>query len=154
MRVYLPDEGIEIDEFVSGMTREELNNWNQNFSQMEGYLELPKFKTEYSKNLNDILKDLGIEKAFDSGLANFKDIIDVTGQNAYISRVIHKTYIDVSERGTEAAAVTMVAMELGAMPTEPEDTFEMIVDRPFFFTIDDTENDEILFMGTILNPTE
>ena len=154
MRVYLPEEGKEIDEFVSGMTREELNNWNQNFSQMEGYLELPKFKTEYSKNLNDILKDLGIERAFDSGLANFKDIIDVTGQNAYISRVIHKTYIDVSERGTEAAAVTMVAMELKGMPTEPEDTFEMIVDRPFFFTIDDTENDEILFMGTILNPTE
>jgi len=154
MRVYLPDEGIEIDEFVSGMTREELNNWNQDFSQMEGYLELPKFKTEYSKNLNDILKDLGIEKAFDSELANFKDIIDVTGQNVDISRVIHKTYIDVSERGTEAAAVTMVVMELKGMPPESEDTFEMIVDRPFFFTIDDTENDEILFIGTILNPTE
>ncbi len=152
MRVYLPNEGKEIDEFVSSdMTREKLNKWKEGFSLMEGYLELPKFKIEYSSSLEDVLKNLGIRKAFDSGSANFKGIID---QNAYISKVFHKTYIDVSEKGTEAAAVTMIGMSLMSMPTEQKETFKMIVDRPFFFTIDDTQNDEILFMGTILNPTK
>ncbi|KUK76793.1 MAG: Proteinase inhibitor I4 serpin [candidate division WS6 bacterium 34_10] len=152
MRVYLPNEGKEIDEFVSSdMTREKLNKWKEGFSLMEGYLELPKFKIEYSSSLEDVLKNLGIRKAFDSGSANFKGIID---QNAYISKVFHKTYIDVGEKGTEAAAVTMIGMSLMSMPTEQKETFKMIVDRPFFFTIDDTQNDEILFMGTILNPTK
>lgn len=151
MRVYLPNEGKEIDKFVSDMTREKMDKWKEGFSLMEGYLELPKFKIEYSSSLEDVLKNLGIRKAFDTGSANFKGIID---KNVYISKVVHKTYIDVSEKGTEAAAVTTIGMSLTAMPTEPEETFEMIVDRPFFFTINDTKNDEILFMGTILNPTE
>jgi serpin B len=151
MWVYLPNEGKEIDKFVSDMTREKMDKWKEGFSLMEGYLELPKFKIEYSSSLEDVLKNLGIRKAFDTGSANFKGIID---KNVYISKVVHKTYIDVSEKGTEAAAVTTIGMSLTAMPTEPEETFEMIVDRPFFFTINDTKNDEILFMGTILNPTE
>jgi serpin B len=151
MRVYLPNEGKEIDKFVSDMTREKMDKWKEGFSLMEGYLELPKFKIEYSSSLEDVLKNLGIRKAFDTGSANFKGIID---KNVYFSKVVHKTYIDVSEKGTEAAAVTTIGMSLTAMPTEPEETFEMIVDRPFFFTINDTKNDEILFMGTILNPTE
>jgi serpin B len=154
MRVYLPKEGKDINEFVNGMTREKMSEWGEAFTSMEGYLELPKFKTEYSKNLNDILKELGIREAFDDILANFKGIINLPNDNAYISKVIHKTYIDVSERGTEAAAVTSVEMSFKGMPMEPEERFEMIVDRPFFFTIDDTQSNEILFMGTILNPTE
>lgn len=151
MRVYLPKEGIDIKDFVNGLTLEELKQWDQDFSWMEGSLELPKFTTRYEKSLVDILKNLGIVKAFDIGDANFKGIYE----SAFIGDVIHKTYIDVSERGTEAAAVTIIKMLASiSMPTEPPERFEMIVDRPFFFTINDTDLDEIIFMGTILNPAE
>jgi len=152
MRVYLPREGKNIDDFINTLTREKLEQWGGNFSQKEGYLELPKFTTEYSKSLKDILIKLGIVRAFDPSLANFTNIIDK--EDLHISQVNHKTYIDVSERGTEAAAVTIGGMEATAMPTEPVERFEMIVDRPFFFTIEDTKHEEILFMGTILNPAE
>lgn len=157
MRVYLPKESKSIDDFVNVLTREKLDQWSESFSEKEGYLELPKFKTEYEKSLKDILIKLGIIEAFDPNLANFINIIDkdVIKDNLYISQVRHKTYIDVSEKGTEAAAVTMVAVDIvGSLPVKPVEKFEMIVDRPFFFTIDDTKLNEILFMGTILDPLE
>lgn len=150
MRVYLPREEKDIDNFVNSLTKEKLSEWKGYFSKREGYLELPKFKTEYSKPLKDILKRLGVHKAFDPILANFDGIFE----GSFISEVVHKTYIDVSERGTEAAAVTMIGLNLSAMPEEPKDKFQMIVDRPFFFTIEDTRFGEILFMGSILDPRE
>ncbi|HRX43965.1 MAG TPA: serpin family protein [Candidatus Dojkabacteria bacterium] len=152
MRVYLPKERKSIDDFMNVLTREKLDQWSGDFSEKDGYLELPKFKTEYEKSLKEILIKLGIVEAFDPNLANFSNIIDT--EDVHISRVKHKTYIDVSEKGTEAAAVTIVGMMATSMPMEPEEKFEMIVDRPFFFTIDDTQFNEILFMGTILNPQE
>jgi serpin B len=154
MRVYLPREDVVIDSFVDDLTQADINKWKNQFNLSEGDLELPKFKTEYSKKLNSILRDLGIEKAFDEYGANFDNMIIVEGENVYISEVKHRTYIDVSEKGTEAAAVTFVGMELTGMPREESEKFEMIVDRPFFFTIDDKEKDETLFMGVILNPKE
>lgn len=69
----------------------------------------------------------------------------VSDQNLYIDDVKHKTYIDGSERGTEAA-VTLVAMKALSFPMEEEEKFEMIVNRPFFFIIEDSESDEILFI--------
>jgi serpin B len=154
MRVYLPREGITIHSFVNDLTQEDINKWKTQFNLKEGDLELPKFKTEYSKKLNSILEALGIEKAFNEFQANFDNMIVIKGENVYISEVKHRTYIDVSERGTEAAATTFVGMVATGMPLEEPEKFEMIVDRPFFFTIDDKEKNETLFMGTILNPRE
>lgn len=91
---------------------------------------------------------LGIVKAFDVTLANFDGITT----KSYISEVIHKTYIDVSERGTEAAAVTAIQVTTASLPSQPVEKFEMIVNRPFFFTIDDSKSNEILFMGSVLDP--
>jgi serpin B len=78
----------------------------------------------------------------------------IEGEGFYISKVQHKTYIDVTEQGTEAAAATAISMEITSMPNEPEERFEMIVNRPFFFTISDNRYNAVLFMGVILDPTQ
>lgn len=107
-------------------------------------LSIPKFKTEYSVELNDTLKAIGIEKAFSEFDAEFKNMVDNYPMNIYIDKVLHKTYIDVNEAGTEAAAETAVMMAGSGMPPEPID---FIADEPFTYFIYDSENDEILFVG-------
>ena len=104
-------------------------------------LSVPKFNIEYSTGLNDILKTIGINKAFSEN-AEFEKMFD--GGNMWIDSSIHKTYIKVDEEGTEAAAVTALGMAGSAMPPEP---IEVKFNKPFTFVIKDDANDEILFMG-------
>ena len=153
MRVYLPKEDVKFDKFVKGIDKESLQQWGGDFGSMKGVLELPKFKTEYSNSMKDILISMGIKEAFNSNSADFSKMVTVEGQNVYISEVMHKTYIDVNEKGTEAAAATSIEMSATSAP-QPEEMFEMIVDRPFVFTIDDKESGEILFIGAIINPLQ
>jgi serpin B len=154
MRVYLPKKDVEFDKFVDSIDNESLQKWSEDFSSRKGVLELPKFKTEYSSSLNDMLINMGIKEAFNSGSADFSKMIVVEGQNVYISEVMHKTYIDVNEKGTEATAATSVGMSLTSVSEPEEELFKMIVDRPFVFTIDDKESGEILFIGAIINPLQ
>ena len=153
MRVYLPKKDVKFDKFVNGIDKESLQKWSEDFSSRKGVLELPKFKTEYSSSLNDMLISMGIKEAFNSVNADFSKMIVVEGQNVYISEVMHKTYIDVNEKGTEAAASTSVGISVTSAPDQ-EEMFEMVVDRPFVFTIDDKESGEILFIGAIINPLQ
>ena len=153
MRVYLPKEDVKFEKFVNSIDKEILQQWGENFSSMKGVLELPKFKTEYSSSMKDILISMGIKEAFNPNSADFSKMVTVEGENVYISKVMHKTYIDVNEKGTEAAAATSVGMSATSGP-QPEEMFEMIVDRPFVFTIDDKESGEILFIGAIINPLQ
>jgi len=153
MRVYLPKEDVKFEKFVNSIDKEILQQWGENFSSMKGVLELPKFKTEYSSSMKDILISMGIKEAFNPNSADFSKMVTVEGQNVYISEVMHKTYIDVNEKGTEAAAATSIEMSATSGP-QPEEMFEMIVDRPFVFTIDDKESGETLFIGAIINPLQ
>ena len=154
MKVYLPKEN-DIETFIESLSIDKIEEWNSNFKRMDGLLKLPKFRTEYDVIMTDILKQLGIVTAFDSNRADFSKMIEIPDINVYISRVIHKTFIDVNEEGTEAAAATIVGMVGTAMPpTQEPERFEMIVNRPFLFTIEDVINNQILFIGTILNPNE
>lgn len=104
-------------------------------------LSVPKFKIEYSADLKDMLNQLGILKAFDE-TAEFENMFN--SGNMCITDVIHKTYIDVDEKGTEAAAVTSVGMTGSAAPPEP---IEIKFNKPFTFVIKDNISGEILFMG-------
>lgn len=104
-------------------------------------LSVPKFNIEYSTGLNDILKTIGINKAFEEN-AEFEKMFD--NGNMWIDSSIHKTYIKVDEEGTEAAAVTALGMAGSAMPPEP---IEVKFNKPFTFVIRDDANGEILFMG-------
>lgn len=135
MYVIMPrfDTKIEsIDKYLSGVSME------------NAYVDisLPKFKTEFSLNLNEILNSLGMNKSFTSG-ADFSAMSDIP---MAVSDVIHKTYIDVNEEGTEAAAATAVLMKVtSALITN--DPVVIKIDKPFVYVIKDTINNEILFMG-------
>ena len=104
---------------------------------------------EYDILLNDSLQRLGMVDAFNGKKANFTDLGKSVDGNIYISRVIHKTKIDVDEKGTKAGAVTAVEMVTeSAMIEEPK---EVILNRPFFYMIIDTEQNLPLFIGSLMN---
>jgi serpin B len=98
--------------------------------------------------LNDPLKALGMKTAFDFVNADFSGI----GPELFISAVLQKTFVEVNEEGTEAAAVTGVAIAGRAIMRPPADEFQMTVDRPFLFLIEDNRTSTILFMGVMFEP--
>lgn len=150
MYIFLPDKDSTLDDLYNSMTVENWDNWMANFSTREGDIGLPKIELEYEKNLNDILKAMGMEIAFDEEQADFGLMYDrsKSGENIYIGNVRHKTFLRLDEKGTEAAGVTSVEMKEECAEKE-EDKFTMIMDRPFFFTIQDENTGTILFMGSI-----
>ena len=102
----------------------------------------------YSEDVADILKDLGVKKAFDKN-EGFKRIIN--DNNLYIDKVLQKCKIELDENGTKAAAVTAMTMKVGSAMREPEEIKEVNLDRPFAFMIYDSVNDQILFVGKVTN---
>src|SRR5690606_28620186 len=101
-----------------------------------GTIRLPKFQIEYETSLNDAFQKMGMDLAFDVMQADFPNMIEEDEQ-IYIHEIKQKTYIDVTEEGTEAAGSTSMEMRLTSAIIE--DTFYMEVNRPFFFTITDEE---------------
>lgn len=144
MHVVLPDEGVDINEFIEKMAPEQWNNIKSSLKKTSDVqLKLPKFKLEYGiKSLSDSLKVLGMEKAFAAD-ADFSGI----REGVYINDVLHKAVIEVNEEGSEAAASTVVMMASSA-PIEPA---SFIADRPFIFFITDDTTGTVLFMGKVLN---
>jgi len=145
MYVVLPDEGVKPDDVISSFSAEKWNEYTRSFSETNVSILMPKFKMEYGiKLLNDVLTDLGMGIAF-SDSADFSGI----APDIFISRVLHKAVIEVNEKGSEAAAVTVVEMRETAMPME---IVEFTVNRPFIFVIADDRSASILFMGKVVNP--
>jgi serine protease inhibitor len=146
MYVFLPKSNI--DSFINIINADNWNNWIKEFGEMEGSLFLPKFKIEYDIELKDALIKLGMGEAF-SDTADFKKMRKE--KDVKISNVKHKTYIDVNEQGTEAAAATSVLV-VPMMAISEDKTFYMEVNKPFFFAIADNETGEVLFTGIIKEP--
>lgn len=147
MTILLPKSGTNINQLINLTDKTNWQNWINSFSKREGELCLPKFKIEYDVLLNDILKALGIQEAFDPYKADFTNLYQGP-ENAYISKVKHKTFVDVYEEGTEAAAVTSVEIGITSLPQ----TFVMRVDKPFVFAIREKNSGSILFIGKIIEP--
>ena len=112
-------------------------------------LYLPKFKVESSFQLQEPLKKLGISDAFDYKQADFSGI-NGKKKDLAITAVIHKTFVDVSEKGTEAAAATSVVISSRGLRQNP---IEFRVDRPFIFLIRDNQSKAVLFLGRVTNPS-
>ena len=111
---------------------------------------LPRFRVETGTNLNELLKTLGMPSAFIDGTADFSGM-DGT-QNLYIGDVVHKAFIDVAEKGTEAAAATAVGIETTSLPPPPD--LVVRADRPFLYFLRDQPTGAILFMGRVLDPSK
>ncbi len=148
MTVFLPAQGIDLNTFISDLTSDTYLDWLQNFTVQNGTLELPKFELEYKVQMKDVLSALGMEIAFNPNEANFTDLYQGP-QNAYISSVLHKTYVKVDEEGTEAAAATSVTIGVTSVGGGG---FYMRVDRPFFFVIRENHSNSLIFMGKIIKP--
>ena len=149
MEVFLPKSKSNLVEFQKQLTAKNWQEWSTKFIRREGLIQLPRFKMEYETSLKNALQNMGMAIAFNPDKADFRDL---TAVKAFISDVKHKTFVEVNEEGTEAAAVTSVEMRAtSAIPNE-EPPFKMIVDRPFFFTISDRQTGTIIFMGAIKNP--
>lgn len=148
MTVVLPNESIGLDEFQSNLSSEKWEEIGSGMRSMKGTILLPKFKMSYETDLNDALEALGMTSAF-TLKADFSKMVE-GDTSLFISKVKQKTYIDVNEEGTEAAAVTGVQSEAASAP--PDDPFVMDVNRPFFFAITDDETGAILFLGSLANP--
>ncbi|MCL2052911.1 MAG: serpin family protein [Oscillospiraceae bacterium] len=145
----LPNEDVSIDEYISSMTGENLMELLNGQRGAKVKAELPKFSYEYGIELKSPLEDMGITTAFDENYADFKGIgYSPRGGNIFISRVMHKTFIEVDEKGTKAAAVTVVEMEETDSVSEPNYIY-VILDRPFIYMIIDNETNLPLFMGVL-----
>lgn len=114
-------------------------------------LSFPKFKTEYSLSFKEILKHIGIEKAFEKWEAEFDEVMFEgvkEGENVYVDDVLQKTFIEVDENGTEAAAATAVIMNKAtSIGPSMEEIKEFKADRPFIYFIRDDVTHEVLFIG-------
>jgi serine protease inhibitor len=148
MLVFLPSAGKSCSDILAGMDNDSWNSWTGQLAETDVLVQLPKFKFETFKLLNEYLSSMGMEIAF-------TDAADFTGinpaGNLYISRVLHKTYIDVNEEGTEAAAVTAVEVGFTSVGPNPGPV-RFIADRPFLFAIRENSTGSILFMGRLSYP--
>lgn len=142
MTLFLPNSGKSVDDIIKLLTAENWDKWTGSFAGRDVMLALPKFRFAYGIALNDALKALGMEIAFEPGLADFTNMIE--GGGVWIDTVLHKSFIEVNEKGTEAAAITSVEM-FRSCPT-------IILNRPFLFAVREKDSGAILFMGKIVNP--
>jgi len=144
--VLLPKEGL--DKFSQELTLENWEQWMAQFKSRQGTVEVPRFKLENQYDLNNQLAALGMPRAF-TWQADFGGI---SGEGLMISWVRQKTYVEVNEEGTEAAAVSGVGIRSTVVPRETAPPFTMIVDRPFYAAIRDNRTGTILFHGAIFDP--
>jgi serpin B len=143
MYIFLPNSNTNLATFSQQLTAENWNKWMQEFRVKGGMIEIPRFKMEYEVQLNDTLIALGMAEIF-GGLKT--DFSPMTDDNVAVDSVKHKTFVEVNEEGTEAAAVTVIEL------TRSKPAFEMNVNRPFFCAIRDNTTGTILFMGIIVDP--
>lgn len=149
MDIIVPDEG-RFEEFESALDIQKLNEILGGMQTSGGMeLELPKFSFTTDFGLKDQLTAMGMPDAFDPDRADFSGM---TGKKElYIDNVLHKAFVAVDEKGTEAAAATAVIMEVTSVML-PDVT--VTIDRPFIFMIRDLPSRQILFAGRVLNPAE
>lgn len=142
----LPDGGL--DGWLEELDGETFSHLLDSAEDTLVYLRMPKFEAEWGGSLSDALKDLGLESAFDPGQADFSALGSVEGgAPLFVGSVDHRAKIQVNEKGTEAAAATVVAVPAGA-EAEPMDPVELCLDRPFCYAVVDLERGVPLFLGT------
>ena len=145
---YAPEDGmpeddvLTVDEIIGYFVENGIEKYLPSLTRNYYQLILPKFKFEYKKSLLEIFQSLGLEKVFNAGG------MSAAHPELFVSEITHKTYIDVNEEGTEAAAVTDIGADVGGPANFPG----FYGRRPFFFFIRDERNGTILFMGKVERP--
>ena len=115
-------------------------------------LELPRFEMRFETSLGDVLRELGLQTAFDIASADFGGITPHP-DGLFLSEAIHQAWLKVDEHGTEAAAATALVAVGAGIEEEPPRPIPFVVDRPFYFFIQERMTGAVLFMGRVLEPT-
>jgi serpin B len=146
MTIVVPEDPSALPALIAGLDAEAWRDLVDGFDDREVNVFLPRFTVEYSETLNDALKALGIRDVFDEHRADLSGI--QSDADLFVSRVLHKAFVDVNEEGTEAAAVT--AVEVGVRSAGPDDEEQIFfrADRPFLYAIREMHSGAILFIGT------
>lgn len=152
MLILLPRNRNGIGPLEKSLNAANLSAWTSKMSEEKVDVALPKFKMSSGFGLAETLRVMGMRDAFDPRKADFSGM-DGQTHWLFISAVLHQAYVDVNEKGTEAAAATAVLMTLWADP-KAETAKEFRADHPFIFVIRDSTTGSILFLGRIANPTE
>ena len=142
----LPEAGMDITDFVSGLTGQALHAILSSPQTETVEFGLPKFKTTFDTELSESLKALGMTDAFDGEKADFSALGSSDEGNILISRVLHKTFIQVDEAGTKAGAATAVDMVTGSAAEYPHSVY---LERPFVYMIVDMETKLPVFLGAL-----
>lgn len=146
----LPNEEIGIEKYINGMTGESLYNLINSYKEAKVDAYIPKFSYSYGVDLNDVLINLGIVDAFDAYKADFSKMAELDTENIYINKVIHKTFIEVDEKGTKAAAATGVEVNVTSAIVD-EERYTVKLDRSFIYVIMDNETNIPIFIGAVLD---
>jgi serine protease inhibitor len=142
--VVLPDDPAKLDDIVSTISADQVLAWASQSDSVTVELELPRFKMEWKNDLLKTLEDMGMQKS------GFPKLL-VDPMPLEIGRVVHQTYLDVSEEGTEAAAATAVGIIRLSAPLQP---LRITIDRPFLFMIREKHTGAILFLGQLIDPSK
>jgi serpin B len=141
MCIMVPNNGNKVDDIIKDLDISTWNDYINGLSSDKVTVSIPKFKIEFKDSLKNILIDLGMVKAF--GNADFSKI--VKSRDIFIDEVIHQSFVEVDEKGTEAAAVTVVVIKYNAVNNS------FIANKPFVFVIRDNKTNSILFIGKVMD---
>jgi serpin B len=134
-----------LDEFIAELNTGWLNEVSSNAIKANVELEIPKFKMKWKNDLLENLESMGMLRG------GFPNLVEELSDGLEISRVIHQSYVDVTEAGTEAAAATAVGIQYTSMPSGPP---LVRIDKPFVFLIRNAHTNTILFVGQLLDPAQ
>lgn len=145
----LPNEGVSVSDYVASLSGESLQEMLRDAQDITVDAAIPKFAVEYSVEMADVLKAMGMTDAFSVENADFSRMGTCEDGNLYIGRVLHKTHITVAEQGTRAGAATVVEMLCGSAYI-PERK-EVVLDRPFVYMLVDRQENLPFFIGTLMD---
>lgn len=151
MLVFLPEGENNSNDLIKELSANNWKKWMEDFEIEDNVVvKMPRFKFAFESPLNDVLKQMGMINAFQPNIADFSKISD---EDLFISSVRHKSFIDVNETGTEAAAVTSVTFTTTSVgPGDGIQRIYFTVNKPFVFAITEKDTDAILFIGEVQNP--
>ncbi len=146
----LPNEGVSVAEYMQSLTGEHVKEMLNATVETEVDTSMPVFEYEYSTEMSRTLQEMGMLDAFDNNDADFSGLGVSEEGNIFISSVLHKTYIEVGQKGTKAAAASAVVMADGASAPLVEKK-EVYLERPFVYMIVDCEHNIPIFIGTLMS---
>ena len=148
----LPNEGVTVQQYVDSLTGSHLQKMLADPEEIQVFTCIPKFESEYDIEMSEVLQEMGMTDAFDWNIADFSKLgtYNVDGMNICINRVLHKTFISVTEQGTKAGAATAVEM-VAEGAAEIQEYREVILDRSFVYILIDCETNLPFFIGTMMD---